>query len=68
VQHARAGATIFTPFLVIGLFRAYGVGGVLALMIGLLVVQIVVVAAWGIEPARRGLETLAPAARLAGGD
>lgn len=62
------GATIFTPFLVIGLFRAYGVGGVLALMIGLLVVQIVVVAAWGIEPARRGLETLAPAARLAGGD
>ncbi|HUZ62723.1 MAG TPA: MFS transporter [Acetobacteraceae bacterium] len=61
------GATIFTPFIVVGLFRAYGVGGVLALMIGLLVVQIVVVAAWGIEPARRGLETLAPPAGLAGG-
>ena len=61
------GATIFTPFIVVGLFRAYGVGGVLALMIGLLVVQIVVVAAWGIEPARRGLEALAPAAWPAGG-
>jgi hypothetical protein len=27
-------------------------------MIGLLVIQIVIVWAWGIEPARRGLETL----------
>jgi putative MFS transporter len=27
-------------------------------MIGLLVIQIVVVWAWGIEPAKRGLETL----------
>jgi MFS transporter, putative metabolite:H+ symporter len=56
------GATIFTPFIVVSLFRAYGVGGVLGLMIGLLVVQIVVVALWGIEPAKRGLETLTPEA------
>ncbi len=56
------GATIFTPFLVVDLFRSYGVAGVLALMIGLLLVQIVVVAAWGIEPARRGLEMLDPKA------
>jgi hypothetical protein len=31
---------------------------VLAFMLGLLVIQIIVVAAWGIEPARRGLEQL----------
>jgi MFS transporter, putative metabolite:H+ symporter len=52
------GATIITPFIVVALFRDYGVAGVLALMIGLLIVQIVVVALWGIEPARRGLEEL----------
>ena len=52
------GATIVTPFAVVALFKGYGVGGVLALMIGLLVVQIIVVWAWGIEPARRGLEHL----------
>ena len=52
------GATIVTPLVVVALFQSYGVGGVLSLMIGLLVIQIVVVWAWGIEPARRGLETL----------
>ena len=52
------GATIVTPFIVVALFRGYGVAGVLALMIGLLIVQIVVVAVWGIEPAKRGLEEL----------
>jgi putative MFS transporter len=51
-------ATIMSPFIVLSLFKAYGVAGVLGLMIGLLVVQIVVVAAWGIEPARRRLEDL----------
>ncbi len=52
------GATIVTPFIVVALFRGYGVTGVLGLMIGLLIVQIVVVARWGIEPAKRGLEEL----------
>ena len=52
------GATIFTPFIVVTLFKGYGVAGVLALMIGLLVIQIIVVAVWGIEPAKRGLEEL----------
>jgi putative MFS transporter len=52
------GATIVTPFIVVALFRGYGVGGVLALMIGLLIVQIIVVALWGIEPANRGLEAM----------
>ena len=56
------GATIVTPLAVVALFRASGVAGVLALMIALLAIQIVVVWAWGIEPARRGLETLTPAA------
>jgi putative MFS transporter len=56
------GATIVSPFIVLALFKDYGVGGVLALMIGLLVVQIIVVAVWGIETSRRGLEELEPAA------
>jgi hypothetical protein len=37
------------------------VQGVLGLMIGLLLVQIVVVAIWGVETNRRGLEELQPA-------
>jgi putative MFS transporter len=51
-------ATVVSPFIVLALFKAYGVAGVLGLMIGLLIIQIVVVAAWGIEPARRRLEDL----------
>jgi hypothetical protein len=38
---------------------------VLGLMIGLLVVQIIVVAIWGIETSRRGLEELEGSPRLA---
>jgi putative MFS transporter len=52
------GATIVTPFLVVRLFEARGVAGVLALMIGLLLVQIVTVWALGIEPRHRSLEEL----------
>jgi putative MFS transporter len=52
------GATIITPFLVVALLKAYGVGGVLSLMVGLLVVQIVVVFFFGVEPRKRRLEEL----------
>jgi putative MFS transporter len=52
------GATIVTPFLVVMLFESRGVAGVMALMIGLLVVQIVTVWAIGIEPRQRSLEEL----------
>jgi putative MFS transporter len=52
------GATIVTPFMVVSLFEARGVAGVMALMIGLLVVQIVAVWAFGIEPRHRSLEEL----------
>jgi putative MFS transporter len=54
------GATIVSPFIVVGLFKAYGVAGVTGLMIALLLVQILAVLVWGIEPAKRGLEDLAP--------
>jgi MFS transporter, putative metabolite:H+ symporter len=40
------------------LFEAHGVAGVMALMIGLLLVQIVTVWALGIEPRARSLEEL----------
>src|SRR5262244_3615297 len=52
------GATVVSPFIVLALFKDFGVKGVLGLMIGLLIVQIVVVAIWGIETRKRGLETL----------
>ena len=52
------GATIVSPFIVVALFTAYGLAGVTAFMTGLLLLQILAVAAWGIEPARRSLEEL----------
>ncbi len=52
------GATILTPFLVVALFRSYGVGGVLSLMIALLIIQICVVLIFGIEPKKKGLEEI----------
>ena len=47
------GATIITPFIVLSLFKAHGVAGVLAPGIGLIILQIIVVAVWGIEPVKR---------------
>lgn len=55
-------ATIASPFIVLALFRSHGVTGVLALMIGLLIINIIVIAIWGIEPANRRLEDLERAA------
>ncbi|MBZ5700973.1 MAG: MFS transporter [Acidobacteriia bacterium] len=56
------GSTIVTPFLVVALLRSHGVGGVLSIMIGFLIVQIVVVFLFGIEPRKRRLEEMdAPA-------
>jgi putative MFS transporter len=51
-------ATILTPFLAVALFRSYGIRGVLSLMIGSLLVQIVVVLRFGIEPKKRRLEDM----------
>jgi putative MFS transporter len=53
------GATVLTPFLVLPLFTAYGVGGVLALMVGLLAVLIATVLAFGVEASGRRLEEVA---------
>ena len=57
-------ATIVSPFIVVALFQSYKVGGVLSLMIGLLVVQIVVIYLWGIEPSQRPLEDMGKAGAL----
>jgi putative MFS transporter len=51
-------ATVVSPFIVGALMTAYQLPGVIGLMIGLLVVQIIVVWAWGVEPAKRPLEEL----------
>jgi MFS transporter, putative metabolite:H+ symporter len=55
------GATIVTPFIVVALYAQHGIVGVLTLMIGLLVIQIVVVAWLGVEPTGQRLEDLQPA-------
>ena len=52
------GAIIFTSFIVVALFRSHGVGGVLVFMIGLLIVEILVVLALGVEPKKRRLEEI----------
>lgn len=52
------GATIVTPFIVVGLFRNHGISAVMALMIGLLLLQSIVVATFGIEPRNRRLEEM----------
>jgi MFS transporter, putative metabolite:H+ symporter len=52
-------ATVVSPFIVVALFTGYGLGGVVGLMIAVVVIQIAVVAIWGVEPARRSLEQLA---------
>jgi putative MFS transporter len=55
-------ATIATPFVVVWLFGQYGVYGVLAFMIALLVLQIAAVAGWGLETRGRALEEVAAGA------
>jgi putative MFS transporter len=54
------GATIGTPFIVVALFRAYGVTGVVGFLIGLLIIQIFVVAKFGVEPRQKRLEEIGP--------
>jgi len=55
------GATVVSPFIVLALMASYKLPGVIWLMIGLVVVQILVVWAWGVEPRNRGLEEVAKA-------
>jgi putative MFS transporter len=55
------GATVVSPFIVGALMTSYQLPGVVWLMIGLVVVQIVVVWAWGVEPRNRALEEVAGA-------
>ena len=52
-------ATIVSPYAVLWLATEFGVPGVLGLMIGLVVIQIIVVWAWGIETRQRVLEDVA---------
>jgi putative MFS transporter len=50
------GATVVSPFVVGYLMTTYQLPGVVWLMIGLVLVQIAVVWAWGVEPNQRSLE------------
>ena len=53
------GATVISPFVVGWLLVHYQLPGVVGLMIALLVVQIIVVYVWGVEPRNRALEDVA---------
>jgi putative MFS transporter len=53
------GATVVSPFIVGALIASSGLPGVLWLMIGVVVIQILVVWAWGVEPRNRALEDVA---------
>jgi putative MFS transporter len=55
------GATVVSPFVVGFLMVHYQLPGVIWLMIALVVIQVVVVLAWGVEPRARGLEEVAAA-------
>ena len=55
---AGRAATMITPFFVVALLRSYGIAGVLGMIIGLLVVQIIVVLLFGVEPKKRRLEEM----------
>lgn len=52
--------TIATPFMVVAVFSTHGVIGVVTLLAALLLFQVVMVAAFGIETRLRSLEALAP--------
>lgn len=53
-------ATIVTPYLAVFIFNRAGETGVMGLLIGIQVVQVVVLATLGIETRLRSLEALAP--------
>lgn len=55
---AGRAATMITPFFVVALLRSYGIAGVLGMIIGLLVAQIIVVLLFGVEPRKRSLEQM----------
>ena len=62
------GATVVSPFVVGYLMANYQLPGVVWLMIGLVVIQIVVVWVWGVEPRNRALEGRDRQARLSQAD
>jgi len=55
------GATVVSPFIVGALMANYKLPGVIWLMIGLVVVQMVLVWLWGVEPRNKALEDVATA-------
>ena len=52
------GTTFLVPFVTLYLFRSYGLRGVVAMVIAFLLVQILAVLHFGIEPKKRRLEDL----------
>lgn len=53
-------ATILTPYVAVAIFREAGMAGVMVLLIGIQIVQVLILAMLGIETRQRALEDLAP--------
>jgi putative MFS transporter len=56
---AGRAVSIFVPFAVAGAFTHFGIGGVLALIVGTLLTQALIVGLLGTETRRRSLESIA---------
>ena len=56
---AGRAVSIFVPFVVAGAFTRFGIGGVLALIVGTLLAQALIVGLLGTETRRRSLEAIA---------
>jgi len=52
--------TILTPQLTVPLFAEFGVSGVISMVAGLLILQVIMVALFGIETRKKALEALVP--------
>jgi MFS transporter, putative metabolite:H+ symporter len=61
------GVSIAVPYAVASAYMGFGIAGVLALIVGTLLVQAVIVAVLGTETKNRSLEAIAVEAREAGG-
>lgn len=60
-QMAGRAGLIATPYVVVALFGAYGIGGVIGAIAALYLVLVMLVASFGIETNQKSLEALAPA-------
>jgi putative MFS transporter len=63
-QMMGRGGLIFAPYVVVLLYDAYGIGGVVLVLSGMYLTLAAIIAVFGIETNQKSLEALAPTAAL----